>query len=356
MSIRARLAVNTSLALGAAFAVACGGDSAAPVVPARVAIVAGDNQSAPIGAALSGALRVLVVGSDSGPYPNATVQWQVTAGGGTVAPASSVTDAAGMTSAVLTLGTTIGINRVSATVQGLAPATFTAEALDPCDIAPPIAIGTPANGALGPLDCALSDGSFIDYLQLIVASQQAVRIDLTSGAFDPWVLLFHNFGLVGYDDGTGGGTVSRMRAIVRPGLYRVGANSVLASQTGTYTVSATAASEDAAACAMLFVTTGISTSQNMTPGDCASSGFYADIFIIALQAGQTITIDEHSAVFDAYMGLGSLSTGTIVASDDDSGPGLDAQIVYTSPVFDVFAIIAATFAAGATGAYTLGIQ
>jgi hypothetical protein len=357
MGIRALRFEHLWVAVGAGLVLACSGGDGAPVVPSRLEVAGGDNQSAAIGAALADPLRVRVVGSDNAPYPNATVQWQVTAGGGAVAPGSSVTDAAGLASTALTLGTTIGFNRVSATVSGLTPAMFTAEALDPCDIAPPIGIGGTANGTLGPLDCALPDGSFIDYFQLPVPSQQAVQIDMMSGAFDAFLLLFDgNASLVGADDDAGSGTDSRMRAIVRPALYRIGANSLLANQTGAYTVSATAASEDAAACAVLFVTTGINTAQTITTVDCPSSGFYADIFLITLRAGQTVTLDEHSSAFDAYMGLGRLSTGTIVAIDDDSGPGLDAQIVYTSPATDLFVIIAATFAAGATGAYTLGVQ
>ncbi len=357
MRARAELVAIMCVALGAASLTGCGGDSTQPVVPSRLEVAGGDNQSAPLGVALPDPLRVRVVGSDNAPFPNATVQWLATAGGGAVAPATSVTDGAGVASAALTLGTTIGANRVSASVAGLTPVMFTADALDPCDLAPPIGIGSSANGTLSPLDCQLSDGSFIDYLQLPVPGQQAVQIDLTSGAFDAFLAFFDgNLNLVGGDDDAGGGTNARLRAIVRPGLYRIGANSVLANQTGAYTVSATAASEDAAACAVLYVTPGVNTGQTVTTVDCPSSGFYADIFLIILRAGQTITIDEHSTAFDAYMGLGRLSTGTIVAVDDDSGPGLDAQIVYTSPVTDLFAIIAATYAAGATGAYTLGIQ
>ncbi|MFL5561911.1 MAG: Ig-like domain-containing protein [Gemmatimonadaceae bacterium] len=45
----------------------------------------------------------------------ATVDWKVTAGGGTVTPASSVSDAAGVAGTSWTLGTTPGVNRMTAT-------------------------------------------------------------------------------------------------------------------------------------------------------------------------------------------------------------------------------------------------
>lgn len=56
----------------------------------------------------------------------ATVAWTVTSGSGTVAPATSTTNASGVASAQLTLGTSSGITTVAAKVGTLAT-TFSVE-------------------------------------------------------------------------------------------------------------------------------------------------------------------------------------------------------------------------------------
>lgn len=334
---------------------ACGGDdSSGPIVPASVTIVAGHDQSGPIGATLLEPLTVLVRGSDNQPFAGSTIEWLVTAGGGSITPQTSVTDAQGQASATLTLGVNIGPNTATATVSGLTPASFTAHAVHPCDYDAPFAAGTPANGTLATLDCQLGDGSFIDYHGLTVGAQQALSITLTSVAFETFLWLFDDLGPIAVDGG--GGAQAQILAIVGPNSYRIGANAVSAGESGAYTLSAAPVSENLGGCDVVWATVGIATSQQLTTTDCdGGSGFYADIVVIVLRAGQTITVDQHSSEFDAFLGLADLGSQTIVATDDDSGPGTDARLAYTASAEGLFLIIATSFDP-ATGAYTLGIQ
>lgn len=106
----------------------CGDDPAAPPTPQSITASAGTGQTATVGELLGAGLAVVVTGSDDQPLAGATVSWQVTGGGGSLSPTSSETDASGTAGTDWTLGTAAGAQTVTATVQGLAPVTFTATA------------------------------------------------------------------------------------------------------------------------------------------------------------------------------------------------------------------------------------
>jgi protocatechuate 3,4-dioxygenase beta subunit len=95
----------------------------------NVVVSSGSGQTAAAGSAPTDSLAAKVMDQYGNPVANATVQWTVTAGGGSVSPASVTTNAAGLAKTRLTLGASRGANAVTATVTGLAPATFTANAI-----------------------------------------------------------------------------------------------------------------------------------------------------------------------------------------------------------------------------------
>jgi hypothetical protein len=111
---------------------ACGGGGGGghkpPPGPASITIVSGNSQTGVAGLVLPDALTVRVADSGARPVAGVTVSWAVTAGGGTVTPASSVTDSGGAANTRWTLGTTAGANRVTATVAGISGVMFEATA------------------------------------------------------------------------------------------------------------------------------------------------------------------------------------------------------------------------------------
>lgn len=110
---------------------ACGGGGDGqemPPTPASITIVSGNTQTGVAGSVLPLDLTVRVTDSGARPVTGATVTWAVTAGGGTVAPTSAVTDSSGTAGTRWTLGTTLGANRATATVGGLSPVAFDATA------------------------------------------------------------------------------------------------------------------------------------------------------------------------------------------------------------------------------------
>ncbi len=85
---------------------------------AAIAVSSGNSQSAVAGAALSSSLVAIVRDANSNVVNNVTINWAVTAGGGTLGSATSLSNASGLASNTLTTGTTAGTNTVTATING----------------------------------------------------------------------------------------------------------------------------------------------------------------------------------------------------------------------------------------------
>src|SRR5262245_22588874 len=103
-------------------AAACGDGGTSPnsrsATPAVLSIVSGNGQTGLVGTTLSIPLTVRVVSATNASVANAVVNFAVSQGAATVAPASVITDTSGMASTVVTLGSTAGDVKITATVQG----------------------------------------------------------------------------------------------------------------------------------------------------------------------------------------------------------------------------------------------
>jgi alpha-tubulin suppressor-like RCC1 family protein len=101
-------------------------------VPTQIAMNAGDGQSATAGTAVPVPPSVIVRDASNNPVSGVTVQFAVTSGGGVVADATQVTNAAGIAAVgSWTLGGALGTQTLSAAAAGLigSPISFTATAL-----------------------------------------------------------------------------------------------------------------------------------------------------------------------------------------------------------------------------------
>jgi probable HAF family extracellular repeat protein len=121
----------------AALLLACGGGGGdltapAPAGPAKLAVVAGDGQTAPAGSTVATAPAVKVTDANGNAVAGVPVTFAVTGGGGSVTPTTPVsTDATGVAPAsAWTLGADPGPNTLTATIPGSGiagnPARFTA--------------------------------------------------------------------------------------------------------------------------------------------------------------------------------------------------------------------------------------
>ena len=132
---------------------------------------------------------------------------------------------------------------ITATLTGKSGTATVTVTNSPCDASTPITIGQSLNGTLATSDCALEDGSFMDQFQLVVTANGRVQIDVTSTAFDAYLILYlrnpdGTKTAVGADNNSAGGTNARItRDVVAGETYVIGANSLLPAVTGAYQVS-----------------------------------------------------------------------------------------------------------------------
>jgi hypothetical protein len=123
---RLRIALTLSTVLAAGVAGGCNSDSTSdPQTPRSLAIASGDSQSVEAGSPVANPLTVRVLGDGSRPVSGTSVFWAVASGGGKVTDTASTTDANGEAKMNYTTGTTAGTAKVTATVGGLVPVTFT---------------------------------------------------------------------------------------------------------------------------------------------------------------------------------------------------------------------------------------
>ena len=100
--------------------------TATGIVPSDLLVAQGNNQAAKAGAALPVQIVLRVVGNNNTPIPGVPVTLQVTAGGGSLNPASGVTNASGEITVRWTLGSQLGMQNVQASALNLAPVILTA--------------------------------------------------------------------------------------------------------------------------------------------------------------------------------------------------------------------------------------
>jgi len=114
--------------LGVLAAVNCGGggDGGTGPTPNTIAVSAGNNQVGAAGTALPESLAVIVRDQGGAPLAGVNVTFTITAGGGSVSPASRATNAAGIAKTSRTLGPNAGTQTVNAGSGSLTPVQFSA--------------------------------------------------------------------------------------------------------------------------------------------------------------------------------------------------------------------------------------
>ena len=121
--------------------------------PNQIAVQSGNNQSGPIGSALTVPLTARVRAADNLGVSGVTVTFLVTSGGGSLSAPTAVTDANGDASVTWTLGPALGAQAVTATAAGVTGQTAAFNATGQTGIAAQLAfIVQPANsGANAPI-------------------------------------------------------------------------------------------------------------------------------------------------------------------------------------------------------------
>jgi len=331
---------------------------------ASLAKNAGDNQTAPAGNAVPIPPSVIVKDATGNPKSDVAVAFAIESGGGSIAGAAAVTNAAGVaTAGSWILGNSAGQNSLSATVSGLPSVTFTAVGtVNPCSVRSTHTFGASSSGTLSPDDCKFSDGSFVDFYNTSVP-QAGAYFFRESAAFDTYLLLGMPDGTkIGEnDDEPGAGTNSGIKALLPAGDYLVGPGTLDPNVTGAYTISSTTAPTDVAGCEDVFVVKNITTTQNLAATDCNLAGpgatpVYYDGYFIFLNAGTSITINMTSTTLDSFLQLVRFDGLVVAENDNVDATTNDSRITFTVTQTNYYAIFARSVPTTAVGAYTLTIQ
>jgi subtilisin len=237
-----------------------------------------------------------------------------------------------------------------------------------CGSPTPISNGQTINGALASTDCRFPAGGdrFSDAYTFSGTTGQQIAIAMSSSAFDTFLhLIGPNGAVLATDDDSGDGSNSRIPA---SGLLTLPSN-------GTYTIQATSFSANTSGLYSLSLTV-------QTPGGCASStpisfgqtingtlsntdcrledNSFFDTYTFNGTTGQQISISMSSGTFDTFLFL-RRPDGSILTADDDGGGGTNSRIpagsgFFTLPTSGVYTILANSFAASTTGAYSLTLS
>ena len=217
-------------------------------------------------------------------------------------------------------------------------------------------IGTNASvaGTLGSSACLLPDSSYADRYTLIVTGSTILGATMRSTAFDSYLFVEKSDGeSIQRDDNSGGGRDARIAATIAPGTYFVYARSANARESGAYTLTLSSRLDPCAA--NRSVTVGGTVTDTLTTGACRlADGSFVKRFALTVATSTPVRIDLTSAQFDPYLFLQQAGSETKLAEDDDSGPGVNAEVLQVlAPGDYVITVTSAT--AGETGIFNLAV-
>jgi len=187
-------------------------------------------------------------------------------------------------------------------------------------------------------------------------------IELRSVEFDTYLELYGPDGalIAEDDDGLGEGTNSEITAhLPRAGRYRLVARAYTEKEdaTGLYELALLRVESIARPGAVTEIAAGTTVVGRLEAGDSTvGDSTYADVFLFRPRASGKAVIDLRSADFDAYLILQDASGG-VLATDDDSGSGTDARIVYEVVAGRTYRILANSYGGTRdTGTYRLSVR
>ena len=228
-----------------------------------------------------------------------------------------------------------------------------------------IALGQNVAGELSSNDVQRRSGKFEDVYQIQGHRGERVQLDLSSDAFDSYLLLTGPEGFnLANDDQEGGNTLNSRIVVQFPadGTYRISVTSYRAGETGAYRLQASAPAANVAVTmpvAAQPITIGTTINGRLAAGDGRSSGgAFEDRYRFHAVRGQRVTISLSADKMDTVLRL-ARPDGTEDVSDDTRLP--DGRTSTNSRLDTVLAddgdyvITATSYRAGETGDYRLNL-
>ena len=272
-----------------------------------------------------------------------------------VAFATANASVATVSSLGVVTGIAVGTTTVLAAVEGFGATTsitVISSSSSTCSTTTrPITVGQTVTSSLSTADCRFSDNSYFQRWSFTLSAPTAVRIDMSSSAVDPYLLLQDAATgvTIAQDDDGGGSPNARIDSTLAAGRYLIYANTYSANELGPYQLTLAPRATACSSPTPLAVPTLIS--RTITSASCQlSDGTYADLYDVNVTATTTLIFTMTSATMDTYLILAN-SSGAVVSENDDGAGGSNAQIRFTASPGH-YTLMANTYRV-ATGAYQL---
>ena len=223
-----------------------------------------------------------------------------------------------------------------------------------------IRLGGEVQGRFQDGDAQLTSGEFVDVYVFEGRAGQTVTVQMSSSDVDSYVMIRGPSGFAEFNDDREDGDVDSQLTVRLPanGQYRIQATTFAPGESGRYSLSLVEGGG-----AMISAQGGgraqggtSNAGQLSTSDDAISSGEYADSWSFSGTPGQTYVVRLNSAEFDPYLMV--RGDGVEEDNDDDqTGRGSrNSRIEFVMPDAGEVSIIATSYEAGETGAYTLVLE
>ncbi|MES2699868.1 MAG: pre-peptidase C-terminal domain-containing protein [Pseudomonadota bacterium] len=210
------------------------------------------------------------------------------------------------------------------------------------------------------------DRSLNDVYTIEGEAGQALRLALTSDAFDPLVRVEGPDGFVAEnDDDPAGGTLNALLDTTLPasGTYRVVVGSYATDgmgayrlQSGTGTGQASTGGTQVASANAGDIALGQQLEASLAQGDqTISSGEFTDFYNFTGSRGQRVIFDMASADFDTYLSLQFPGGGQEDNDDRAGGETTDSRLVVTLPEDGEYRLMATSYQPEESGRYQISM-
>ena len=239
------------------------------------------------------------------------------------------------------------------------PLLIAAIALIACSRTPSLTIGQSLDASLDSSDAVSAEGPYQDRLTFDGTVGQRLRIEMTSSDIDSYLRLLGPDGaLVATNDDAMGRDAAITFRVPAAGRYTVVATSfgsekyvgaykvALAEVPGTFPDPGVAGTVDL----------GQSVEGVLELGDSVHEGGpFRDVFTFRPAAAGSVVIDLTSTQFDPYLVVQD-STGTELATDDDSGDDMNARLTQTVEAGKLYRLVVTSYGSAAkSGMYRLAV-
>lgn len=222
--------------------------------------------------------------------------------------------------------------------------------------------GQTVAGRLDTSDPQLPDDSHYDIYYYDGSPGERLLITLTSPDFDTFLRWGQGVGVAFEatltDDDGGENTNSQLEvSLSESGRYVIQAKSYYGSQTGSYTLSVESLGRDTGGFPSIGLGQTVTGRLDETDPVRSDDTLY-EVYVYPGQVGEQVLVTMRSGDFDTYLRTGRLVGDRFEpdANDDDSGGGTDAQVLATVGGSGSLAILANSYAAGATGQFSLTVE